>query len=330
MPGFPSGFKFAFEDEPEPKKKLRCRNISRSEALSRLRILHPNGEQLAYHDLRPNCTDVTEDMLQSFCSYVGVVRHKEDVYDLLGKGYRQEWTNLAGINELVFGKVLSCTTKFDGGSPKEVFTVVFQDWAKSGSSFYLGDDSSAYVKTKEIPFQSTLGGVISYERDLLKQCHTTTENTSFTPVNCTGTPFQCWRTPEKRKVEFMVCQDGVIRPKLTMLFRGWRLEFFVKQSTIKNAGLGCFVQCTSLLGSMVTKFDIQLGELLDIGVYAPLRDEDKKTTTVFKLKNYVHSYAPEEWVFGSVDGSIDVSVCLTFLFPVFLSSIPFPSLLYYN
>jgi 4-amino-4-deoxy-L-arabinose transferase-like glycosyltransferase len=87
-------------------------------------------------------------------------------------------------------------------------------------------------------------------------------------------------------------------------------SFFVKQSTIRKAGLGCFVRCTELSKSRNSKFDVQLGELLDVGVYAPLRDEDKKTTTIFNLKNFVHSYAPEEWVFGSADGNLDVRVVI--------------------
>ena len=108
----------------------------------------------------------------------------------------------------------------------------------------------------------------------------------------------------------MLGHDGKLRPEVTVQFREWKLVFFVKQSTIRKAGLGCFVRCTELSKSRNSKFDMQLGELLDVGVYAPLRDEDKKTTTIFKLKNFVHSYAPEEWVFGSADGNLDVRVVI--------------------
>lgn len=41
---------------------------------------------------------------------------KDDVYKLLGKGYHQEWTNLAGMNQVVNGKVVSCSMRVDGGS----------------------------------------------------------------------------------------------------------------------------------------------------------------------------------------------------------------------
>jgi hypothetical protein len=159
------------------------------------------------------------------------------------------------------------------------------------------------VNTRDVPFKVALGGVISY--NYLKEKRKTSN-----PVNCTGAAFCLWRTPEIRKTNLVRCHDGIRRPKVTIQFREWELIFFVKQSTIRKAGLGCFVRCTELSKSRNSKFDVQLGELLDIGVYAPLRDEDRKTKTIFKLKNFVHSYAPEEWVFGSADGNLDVRVAI--------------------
>lgn len=311
IPGFPIGFKFAFEGEPPPKRKLRRRkNSSRVEALSTLRILLPNGEQLRYYDVKRACKDVTEDMLQSLCSYVGIIRHKDDVYNLLGMGYRQEWTNLVGMKQVIIGKVVSCSTRVDGGSLQEFFTIVYQDWTEGLSSLFKEDPAFSPLKTQDIPFKAALGGVISYNYSRI-------ERNITTPGNCTGTPFCIWRTPEIRKTDFVVCHDGIMRPKVTVLFQGWKLEFFVQNSTIRRAGLGCFVRCTELNAyrkSRKSKFDVHFGELLDIGVYAPLRDEDKKTTTIFKLKNFVHSYAPEEWVFGSADGNLDVRVVMDIFF----------------
>jgi hypothetical protein len=292
IPGFPAGFKFAFEGELQPKNCLRCRiNVSYTEELSTLWILQPNGEQLRYYDVRHACKDVTEDMLRSLCSYVGIVRYKDDVYNLLGKGYRQEWTNLAGMKQAVIGKVVSCSTRVDGGSLQEFLTIVYEEPALST------------MNTQDVPFKAALGGVISYK--YLKE-----KRKISNPVNCTGAAFCLWRTPEIRKTNLVLCHDGIRRPKVTIQFREWELIFFVKQSTIRKAGLGCFVRCTELSKSRNSKFDVQLGELLDIGVYAPLRDEDRKTKTIFKLKNFVHSYAPEEWVFGSADGNLDVRVAI--------------------
>jgi hypothetical protein len=153
----------------------------------------PNGEHLLYHDVQRVCKDVTKDMLQSLCSYVGITRHKEDICNLLGKGYQQVWTNLMGITQLVVGKVISCSTKFDGGSLQDVFTVVYQDWSESCLSSV---DPESPTVIQEIPFHAVLGCVLSYERDIVKCSHAKIDKDIPLLSTCTGSPFHCWRTPE--------------------------------------------------------------------------------------------------------------------------------------
>jgi len=293
--GFPPAFKFMF-DKP---KKMHGRAIPHSEALAGLKFFSPNG-RIFFFDSVSYCRNITQDMLDSFLSYIGVVYHDNRQHSLVGKGYRHEWTDVNGVNKVVFGKVASSSTDWNNGFKHNTFTVELND-----ESCNIVEEFSSYnakiLRTQEISSTAAYGGCLSYERDLLKRRHAAGVLMTIER----NMPLKCWCTPDMRKEELVVASDGSTRPKLTLVFRGWKLQFSVKKSTIRTAGLGCFLRCTRIFADLdesnTCDFDLRPGELLDLGVYGPFREEDKKASCIFNLKNYVHSFAPEEWCFGSPD-----------------------------
>ena len=113
-------------------------------------------------------------------------------------------------------------------------------------------------------------------------------------------------------------------PFLQLVVKGYLLQFVVKLSNIPDAGFGVFVQCvknfgvssnakkkknnnngngssSSDYGDAEDRDQFVLGdyEMLDLGIYAPFQHDDIKTESVFKLKNFIHQLACDEWSFSS-------------------------------
>jgi hypothetical protein len=298
-PGFPLGYTFFFED---PKKKARFRGSFFPETVSGLKFITPGGQTRFLDSVRRN-KEITKEVLDSFLSFVGVVCNDSQNHSFLDKNYRHQWTDVVGRNKVVFGKVVACSTDWSDGCKNEIFTVEFSDdscrFAEEASS-----NTTKIKRTQEIFMRPTLGGIVSYDNYVRERSC----SRDFTNSDYINGPMMCWVTPEMRS-HTVDAQTGL--PRLNLLFRGWKFEFSVKPSTIENAGFGCFLRCTHLFGEDnhvgSSGFALLPGELLDLGVYAPFRDEDKKTECIFKLKNYIHSLSPEEWVFGSPDGKLEVS-----------------------
>jgi hypothetical protein len=91
--------------------------------------------------------------------------------------------------------------------------------------------------------------------------------------------------------------DGL--PRHVMIVDGFKLEFYVKESSIPNGGLGLFVRCISVnpLGKAPRYFKLEAGHLLHLSIYAPLQKEDRRPDFVMLLKNFVHMWEAEGWSF---------------------------------
>lgn len=295
VPGFPSGYKFLFE---QPKQTSRFRGSSLPEAAAGLKFITPGGG-VRYLGWIQNHREITIDTIDSFLMYVGIVSGEK--HGLSGKDYRHEWMDILGTNKVVIGKVISCSIDWVDGCKNEKFTIKLVE-----NSCDLAEQASLYSakipRIQKIPTRCAYGGVFSYNENLQKRPST---QESSNMIDEKIPPMICWLTPEMRLRE-VVTETGL--PKLTLFFRGWKLEFSIKMSTIQNAGHGCFLRCTNLSieNGDLAEFFLRPGELLDLGVYAPFREEDKKLPCIFKLKNFVHSFEPEEWVFGSPDGMVEV------------------------
>jgi hypothetical protein len=64
-------------------------------------------------------------------------------------------------------------------------------------------------------------------------------------------------------------------------------------------------------GSGRTHYVLSQGDLLCIGPYGPFSCGDRKTTTVFEIKSFIHDYAPESYCFESYFDSTSFYVDIT-------------------
>jgi hypothetical protein len=214
---------------------------------------------------------------------------------MLGKGFSREWTNVDGQNRHVSGVI----TKVESGLDGLHFTVTYDESRNLVNAPPSNNCSSSSSGCLYVPITHTfsepdvLGGYLLDSQiigvdssELMKQF----------PVK----PFYIsWLVPSVRRE--VLCHDrnphhGAL-PVLTMVIRGFQLVFTVKTSSIPNAGFGVFLTCKALRGKPF--FELAPGELLDMGVYAPYRSEDRRKEHIWLLKNFVHNLKCEEFGFGT-------------------------------
>jgi len=111
-----------------------------------------------------------------------------------------------------------------------------------------------------------------------------------------------WIVPNTRVKEVRSTADStqMMPPLLKMVVEpGFLLEFEVKRSSIPQAGLGLWVTCSpaSILLRDCLYFELPPGTFVDLGIYAPLQETDRKTDNASLLKNFVHNWECEGWSF---------------------------------
>jgi hypothetical protein len=272
------------------------------DALSDLKFMSPGGRTYKYSTVTFG-KDVNEQCMRAFLGHIGIIFHDSNHHFLVGKGYRHEWIDVDGVKKVIHGKIMSNSFDFAEGDRNEFFTVEFNESCAIAES--LSSYSCKIARRQDVPSPAAYGGCLSLEWSMRKR----PGKESVSKKMEKHYSVKCWCAPDMRSVEYVTGDLGEKLPNMTLLFRGWKLTFTAKQSLIPNAGYGAFVTCTPLVeGDNITGLDFRPGELLDIGVYAPFRAEDKKVPTVFNLKNYVHSFSPEEWVFGSLDDAVEYDI----------------------
>lgn len=101
-------------------------------------------------------------------------------------------------------------------------------------------------------------------------------------------------------------QQGTIN----LVVKGHTVQLKTKRSNIPNGGLGLFASAKPICsldssGNRNRPLVLEEGEMVDLGVYAPLRAEDLKSDHVLIVKNFVHNWKSENWSF---DASSDKNV----------------------
>ena len=308
--GFSPGWSLLFE---EPKASFR--SIHEKSSVPGLTILAPDGSKFysvknaAIHDT--GAISDQETICQQFCAHIGLSSYQSDPsHFLVGKGFCQEWTNVRGQKRVIFGTITRCMKEIeDDGGVK--FVIAYSNESRLLVNSISNGFSRGIPLAEEIPSALAWGGCVSFERKhhVRRGPGSVVKNINRS-VGC-----ESWLTPDIRE-EAIMQSNGKNLPKLTMTFRGFKLVFAVKESSIPGAGLGVFCSCTSLLDNTSSSandidgesFDLKPGELLDLGVYAPLRCEDKKHRCVFHLKNFVHSMECEEWCFNSTEADYQYDI----------------------
>ena len=282
--------------------------IGNNDAVSGIRIISPEGrvytsiEQAASHGAS---SQINKDAaMQHFRSHVGLARYEVDLsHFLIGRGYCCEWTNAQGRNQIIYGVVSRCIKSAEAVK----FTINYNEDSHAFINQTFGCEINP---SQEISSDLAWGGCLNYERK------TKVRRSSASVIKHLRKDMLCRYliVPDMRKEE-IVEYNGAMLPKLTFVVRGHQLVFNVKQSTIPNAGYGVFVRCKSLTNDFSSKADcaraflLKAGELLDMGVYGPLRPEDEKLVHVHSIKSYIFSGKNEEWCFtgASEDSVYDVT-----------------------
>jgi hypothetical protein len=157
---------------------------------------------------------------------------------------------------LLYGTIVSGKQKLATGV--KFFTV---DYTKSSLAFIHkmnlkgGGSTSVFAKLK-LSEASATGSALLFE-----ELHVPPTDC---PV-CLTTDSLKWMVPDS-------IDDDAQRCKRTLLFRGTKIELKARQSEIPGAGLGTFVRVTALYHTEgQSKLILRPGEMLDLGIYAPLR-----------------------------------------------------------
>jgi hypothetical protein len=224
-------------------------------------------------------------------------------YSLIGRGVCFAWTDVSGQTKLLYGHVSPCDVDEDGRVPVDNFKVIFGPQSRSDVNSTRTEGMPTVPEARIFPLPIILGGCISLEQQVGGACGSPLMGQVKNEYE-----FINWVVPNWRQES----TSPQSLPRLTLIVRGYRLELYVKQSTIPKAGYGVFVKCTSLTKRPdelpIVPFELKAGELIDLGVYGPFRPSDVKRRAVFFAKNFIFSHKCEEWAFdGEMDNQIDIT-----------------------
>jgi hypothetical protein len=196
---------------------------------------------------------------------------------LYGEGFCLKWRNVIGQVQTSFGRIRESHQSSDG-SKTMLYTVEYKN---IGIASHLSADTSTAPTTATVSEKVAWGGYVAY----VKEIGLVSEKT-YVPFHFT------WLLPDVRRID----RDGC----LVMEVRGFRLLFQAQRSSIPctlSAGLGLMVTVTDLTGEGRPHFALDPGELLGLGMYAPLHGNDRKNKSVFLVKSFIHDCEPQAYVY---------------------------------
>jgi hypothetical protein len=228
---------------------------------------------------------------------------------LVGRTLCFVWFDLNGHQKGVYGKVQECQQ--DAHTGKVIsYTVVYNSRSRAAANAVTNGCGSWVPESETLQPELILGACLKYE----EQTSGSAEERLIDSYK--HLPFSWhWMNPVSRR-ESIQNVDGKRFPRLTLVFRGYELVFDVKPSTIAGAGNGVFLSCTALVDTgdaddsddEPEPFQLEAGELLDLGVYAPFRIQDKKPAAAFDVKNFIQSFRCEEFAFDPRDPGYQLDI----------------------
>lgn len=226
-----------------------------------------------------------------FEELTGQPLHERCSHSLTSKGYMHEYSNRDGTRTILSGTITKCLKHFIHRTLS--FTIKFDAFQSIAAKLPTVSPeitiTNTFVIEETVSEQMAWGGYQKYCRSLM------VGNQS---VNSLVAPYYVdWMTPAKIRY---ICNPVHQRhPYLTLEFRNCLLRFEVKPSTIKGAGMGLFVKVVN-----GKDLFLQPGEMLDLGIYAPLKNVDIKSRHISLLKNLIYNWSIETWSFtGKTKGS---------------------------
>jgi hypothetical protein len=241
-----------------------------------IQIIFDNGDSLSGVQSRHVLNEIQVIERFPFTKQGLQLRHLLDCHELLGKGFKREWVNMHGHRREVYGTITKCWKGLVDAKAK-FFTVEYYDsLVQLHESIPAADDNVSEA--------SAWGGYVAFEQEK-----------SLSQVITPEPPFHWnWIVPATP-----IVVKGTPYPALVVLIRGFELRFVVKKSSIPNSGLGLWVVCSrvSPFVAHLTEFVLPPGDLLDLAVYGPLRNEDLKSESIFVLKDFIHLGSAKSWSF---------------------------------
>lgn len=223
---------------------------------------------------------------------------------LIGRYYCFAWTNLKGQQKVIYGRITEC--KISSHTDEVIaYNVVYSDQSRALANAVKNGCGSFVPESQWLEPPMAIGGCVRYQEQssgVVVARH---------PSNNRNLPFSWrWSNPDARHEEHV---EGL--PRLTVAVRGYELIFEVKRSRIPNAGNGVFLRCKQLIDNddEQVPFELKAGELVDVGIYAPLRIEDRKPEAAVYVKNFIHHSKCEVFAFdrkGSTD-QLDITDDIT-------------------
>lgn len=300
--GLEKGWHFAF---CEPKLKGKEES---DDSLHGLVLLSPSGHSFrSLENVLYSCGQDWQDwdkIRDAFYSQIGSSTLRKENHFLVGRRYCQEWTDILGQNKIVYGTVTECERN-DMDNSFYQFTVIFDNRSRELVNTVRNICGTSLPEFTKLSLAWTLGGCFNFDQKVKNRAGSASMYNGVDTALISK--YWSWITPEMRTEELIpLVVGGTPLPQLTMIVRGFRLMFLAKKSGIPNAGYGVFVKCSSFTGD--STFVLTPGEILDIGIYAPFRRDDRKHAAVFLLKNYIHNLKCEEWAFDTTDSSYQFDI----------------------
>lgn len=226
--------------------------------------------------------------LELFCrTKLGVDRrHDFPYHELIHKPFFRAWTGLSGDTRTANGTIIECFTNL--GSEERIFVVEYSTACLGLADDYL--EMETPLMFEAVSEKTAWGGYVNFMKKV--------DSSQPLDPECTLPFYLQWLVPDSRRV------DG--EGGLVMEIRGFHLRFAVRKSSMKGAGRGLFLTVSDISGQGRTHFALPLGELLDIGKYAPLANDDRKQFHVQHIKSYIHSWKNEVYVFDANGGDYEV------------------------
>jgi hypothetical protein len=226
-----------------------------------------------------------------FEEYIGISLRLNTKHPLVGKGYFRVWNDVLGRPQEIYGRIKECEQDYFDRTWL-YFTVKYDDMSRNQ---LLINGSSIPATDGNISEKEAWGGCLSFDLKVSEM-----NQVPRSLMNGSAPFYTNWIIPSSRTESRFAFEDQAAPVgSFSMNVRGFTLEIMAKKSLIPNSGLGVFVK--AFKGPFMTKavehFELEAGDQVDLGVYGPLRPQDRLDESLFLLKNFIHNWEPEGWCF---------------------------------